>query len=82
MRSIAGVTVGRSDFGIYAPVLRRINADPDLELRLIVSGAHLSPEFGMTIDAIRADGFAVADQVTMLLSSDAPEGIAASMGWA
>lgn len=80
MRTIAVVTVGRSDFGIYAPVLRRMQADPDVTLRLIVSGAHLSAEFGMTVDAIRADGFTVDDQVTMLLSSDAPDGIAASIG--
>jgi UDP-hydrolysing UDP-N-acetyl-D-glucosamine 2-epimerase len=80
MRTVALVTVGRSDYGIYVPILRAIQADADLRLQLIVSGAHLSPEFGMTVDAIEADGFAVADRVEMLLSSDTPGGTAASMG--
>ena len=80
MRSVAVVTVGRSDYGIYVPVLRAIEAAPDLELLLIASGSHLSPEFGLTINAIRSDGFAIADSVEMLLSSDTPQGIAKSMG--
>jgi UDP-hydrolysing UDP-N-acetyl-D-glucosamine 2-epimerase len=80
MRTLAVVTVGRSDYGIYLPILRAIEADADLRLHLIVSGAHLSPEFGMTVDAIEADGFTVADRVEMLVSSDSPEGTAASMG--
>lgn len=77
---IGVVTVGRSDYGIYQSVLRRIQADPDLQLHLIVTGMHLSPEFGLTIKAIEVDGFAIGDRVEMLLSSDSPEAIAKSMG--
>jgi UDP-hydrolysing UDP-N-acetyl-D-glucosamine 2-epimerase len=80
MRTITAVTVARSDYGILLPVLRRLQEDPELELRLIVSGMHLSPEFGLTYRAIEADGFAIDDRVEMLLSSDTPEGIAKSMG--
>ena len=80
MRSIGVVTVARSDYGIYVPILRKIQAAPDLRLHLIVSGMHLSPEFGHTIDAIRADGFPIGDKIEMLLSSDTPEGISKSMG--
>ena len=80
MRKIGVVTVARSDYGIYLPILKKIQADPDLQLQLIVSGMHLSPEFGMTVQAIEADGFAIGDRVEMLLSSDTPEGIAKSMG--
>jgi len=80
MRSIGVVTVGRSDYGIYLPLLRRIQQDPDLRLYLIVSGMHLSPEFGLTVKAIEEDGFEVDERVEMLLSSDTPEGIAKSMG--
>ena len=60
MRSIGVVTVGRSDYGIYTPVLRAIQADPDLHLHLIVSGMHLSPEFGLTASLIEEDGFEIA----------------------
>jgi len=80
MRSIGVVTVGRSDYGIYLPLLRRIQQDPDLQLHLIVSGMHLSPEFGLTAKAIEDDGFEIGERVEMLLSSDTPEGIAKSMG--
>jgi UDP-hydrolysing UDP-N-acetyl-D-glucosamine 2-epimerase len=80
LRTIAIVTVARSDYGIYLPILRRIQTDPELNLRLMVSGAHLSPEFGMSVKLIEADGFTVADRVEMLLSSDSPEGISKSIG--
>ena len=80
MRTIGVVTVARSDYGIYLPVLRQIQADSDLRLHLFVSGMHLSPEFGLTVRAIEADGFEVGERVEMLLSSDSPEGIAKSIG--
>lgn len=80
MRRIAAVTVGRSDYGIYQPILAAIEAAPDLQLQLLVSGAHLSPEFGMTVRQIEHDGHAIGARVESLLSSDSPAGIAASIG--
>ena len=80
MRTIGVVTVGRSDYGIYLPILRRIQADPELRLHLIVSGAHLAPGFGLTVNMIQADGFEIGERVEMLLTSDSPEGIAKSIG--
>ncbi len=80
MRKIAVVTVGRSDFGIYAPVLRAIEDDPTLELQLIVGGAHLTGQFGWTVNEITAQGFEISDKVDMLLSADTPEAVATSMG--
>jgi UDP-hydrolysing UDP-N-acetyl-D-glucosamine 2-epimerase len=80
MRTIGVVTVARSDYGIYLPVLERIHEDPALRLHLMVSGMHLSPEFGLTVRDIEQDGFVIADRVETLLSSDTPEGIAKSMG--
>jgi UDP-hydrolysing UDP-N-acetyl-D-glucosamine 2-epimerase len=80
VRTIGVVTVARSDYGIYRPVLRRIEEEPELDLHLFVAGMHLSPEFGMTVQAIEDDGFEIGDRVEMLLSSDSPEGVAKSMG--
>jgi UDP-hydrolysing UDP-N-acetyl-D-glucosamine 2-epimerase len=74
------VTVARSDYGIMRPVLKAIADAPDLNLRVLVSGAHLSPEFGMTVRGIESDGFPVAERVEMLLSSESPAGISTSMG--
>jgi UDP-hydrolysing UDP-N-acetyl-D-glucosamine 2-epimerase len=80
MRTIGVVTVGRSDYGIYLPILRRIQNDPELRLHLFVGGAHLSERHGFTLRAIEADGFSEIEQVPMLADSDAPEGIAQSIG--
>jgi UDP-N-acetylglucosamine 2-epimerase (non-hydrolysing)/GDP/UDP-N,N'-diacetylbacillosamine 2-epimerase (hydrolysing) len=80
MRTIAVVTVARSDYGIYLPVLRKITADKTLKLHLIAAGAHLSQEWGETIKAMEADGFKIGDRVEMLLASDSPESVAKSMG--
>jgi UDP-hydrolysing UDP-N-acetyl-D-glucosamine 2-epimerase len=80
MRTIGAVTTSRADYGIYRPVLQRIKEHPDLELMLFVGGMHLSPEFGLTVNEIEADGFYVTERVEMLLASDTPEGIAKSMG--
>ncbi|MCI0577569.1 MAG: UDP-N-acetylglucosamine 2-epimerase [Chloroflexi bacterium] len=79
-RCIGVVTVARSDYGYYLPILRRIQADPALELRLIAGGMHLSPAYGLTVREIEADGFEIAEQVEMLLASDTPSAIAKSVG--
>ncbi len=79
-RTIGVVTVNRSDYGIYLPILRGMKAEPSLRLHLMVTGAHLSPEFGSTVRLIEADGFTVQERIEMLLSSDTPEGTAKSMG--
>lgn len=80
MRKIGVVTVARADYSIYLPILRKIEEAEDLALQVIVSGMHLSPEFGKTIQQIQNDGFTISDQFEMLLSSDSPEGIAKSIG--
>lgn len=79
-RTTGVVTVSRSDYGIYQPVLRQIQAHSELELSLFATGMHLSSDFGSTIRAIEEDGFPVTERVEMLLSSDTPEGIAKSIG--
>lgn len=80
MRTITAVTVGRSDWGIYLPILRRIRQEPSLRLHLIAASAHLVRRFGSTVTDIRQDGFVVDDTVDMLLASDSPEAVAKSMG--
>jgi len=80
MRKIGVVTVARSDYSYYRPLLRRIQADRELELDLIVSGMHLSPYFGNTVKSIEEDKFPIRDRVEMLLFSDTASGISKSMG--
>lgn len=80
MRTISVVTVGRSDWGLYLPILEEIRSTPELRLHLIASGAHLVAGHGRTDSAIAADGFEIHDRVQMLLAADSPEAIAMSMG--
>ena len=80
MRTIGVVTVARSDYGIYLPLLRAIQVDANLRLHLLVSGAHLSPEQGLTVRAIEADGFPIGDRIDLELTSDAPVDIAGAIG--
>jgi GDP/UDP-N,N'-diacetylbacillosamine 2-epimerase (hydrolysing) len=60
--------------------MKEIQADPDLNLQLVVTGMHLAPEFGLTWRDIEKDGFTIDRAVDMLLSSDTPVGTAKSMG--
>ena len=80
MKTITVVTGARSDYGIYLPILRRIEADAELRLELMVTGMHLAPEFGHTVEQIEADGFTIRDRIPTLLASDDPEAIAQSTG--
>ena len=81
-RKIGVVTTSRADYGhLYWP-LRMLVDCGDLELQLIVLGAHLSPEFGNTVREIQKDGFRIAARVECLLSSDSDVGMAKTIGTA
>ena len=80
MKTIGVVTVGRSDYGIYLPILKKIKADPHLRLCLIASGMHWSPTIGLTYKEIEADGFEMTEQVKIPSDSDTPADIAKSIG--
>lgn len=76
------VTTSRADYGIYRPVLREIAQRPELELRLLITGSHLSDQFGMTVNEIESDGFDTSGRVELCMSSDTPEAIVTSTGQA
>jgi UDP-hydrolysing UDP-N-acetyl-D-glucosamine 2-epimerase len=78
-RRIAVVTAARSEYGIYRPLLRSIQADQGLELQLIVAAAHLDPRFG-TVREIEADGFVAAARIEAPLEGDGPAAVARVMG--
>jgi UDP-hydrolysing UDP-N-acetyl-D-glucosamine 2-epimerase len=79
-RKIAVVTSSRADYShLYWP-LRELATHPELDLRLIALGPHLSPEFGCTVAEIEKDGFAVAERIECLLSSDSDVGMAKTIG--
>jgi GDP/UDP-N,N'-diacetylbacillosamine 2-epimerase (hydrolysing) len=79
-RKICIITGTRAEYGLLRWVMQGIKDDPDLTLQIIATGMHLSPEFGLTYQAIEQDGFQIDRKVEMLTSSDTPVGIAKSMG--
>lgn len=79
-RKICVVTGTRAEYGLLRWVMDGIRETPGLELMIIATGMHLSPEFGLTYREIENDGFRIDRKVEMLLSSDTPAGLAKSMG--
>jgi UDP-hydrolysing UDP-N-acetyl-D-glucosamine 2-epimerase len=80
MKRVAVVTTSRADYSHLYWVLRRLSEHPDIDLRLIALGAHLSPEFGMTVQEIEKDGFKIDSRIECLLSSDTDVGMAKTIG--
>jgi len=80
VRNIGVVTTSRSDYGICAPILRRLQAAEDVKLMLFVAGMHLSPEYGQTVRLIEEDGFEITDRIELLISGDSPTAAAKSVG--
>ncbi len=79
-RKICVVTGSRAEYGLLRWVMEGIRNTSNLELQIIVTGMHLSPEFGLTYREIEQDGWKIDRKVEMLLSSDTPVGLAKSMG--
>lgn len=79
-RRICVVTGSRAEYGLLQPILSALRDDPRFELRLIVTGMHLSPEFGNTVSVIESDGFDVGEKIESLVSGDTPAAIAKSIG--
>jgi UDP-N-acetylglucosamine 2-epimerase (non-hydrolysing)/GDP/UDP-N,N'-diacetylbacillosamine 2-epimerase (hydrolysing) len=81
-RTIAVITTSRADYShLYWP-LRELADHPDVDLKLIVMGSHLSPEFGLSAQEIQRDGIPIAASMETLLSSDTDIGMAKSIGLA
>lgn len=80
MKKIAVFTGTRAEYGLLYWLLKDIQAHPSLELQLLVSAMHLSPEFGMTYKQIESDGFQITEKVEMLLSSNSAVGTVKSIG--
>lgn len=79
-RKIAVVTGTRAEYGLLKRLIARIHESDDTQLQLITCAAHLSPEFGLTIREIEADGFPIERRIEMLQSSDSAIGVTTATG--
>ena len=79
-RKICVVTGTRAEYGLLYWLMKEIQSTDGMELQIIATGMHLSPEFGLTYQQIEGDGFVIDKKIEMLLSSDTEVGITKSMG--
>jgi GDP/UDP-N,N'-diacetylbacillosamine 2-epimerase (hydrolysing) len=80
IRKICIITGTRAEYGLLYWLMKEVQASSKLELQIIATGMHLSPEFGLTYQQIEKDGFSINKKVEMLLSSDSEVGVTKSMG--
>lgn len=80
MRRILGLTSIRSDYELMTSVYSLLDADPEIDFRLLVSGAHLSQRYGMSVNNIRNDGFCILDTLETLPAEDSPASRVKSAG--
>jgi len=81
-KTICVITGSRAEYGLLSLLIQKINNSEKLTLKLIVTGMHLSPEFGLTYREIQNDGVEITDKVECILSSDSPVGISKSVSLA
>ena len=79
-KTVCLITGSRAEYGLLRPLLDELQADSEIRLQLLVTGSHLSPEFGLTYQEIETDGYRIDEKVEVVMSSDSPVGICKSMG--
>lgn len=79
-RKICVITGTRAEYGILYWTIKELKNSQNIDLQIIATGTHLSPEFGLTYKEIEEDGFFINKKIEIVLSSDTPIGISKSMG--
>jgi UDP-N-acetylglucosamine 2-epimerase (non-hydrolysing)/GDP/UDP-N,N'-diacetylbacillosamine 2-epimerase (hydrolysing) len=79
-RTIAIFTGNRAEYGLQYPILRAVNVHPDLDYKLLVSGAHLDSNFGHTLDEIRNDGFHIDSEIKITMDAGSLYSTAQAIG--
>lgn len=79
-KKICVLTATRAEYGLLKPIIAKLDTIIEFDVRIAATGAHLSPEFGLTYKEIEKDGFRIDEKIEILLSSDTPSSISKSMG--
>lgn len=82
MKKICVITGTRAEYGLLYLILKGMQHNENIQLQLIATGMHLSPEFGLTYKEIESDGFIIDKKIEILLSSDSSVGVSKSVGLA
>ena len=81
-KKISILTATRAEYGLLKPIIKKINLVDDFDVHVVVTGAHLSPEFGLTYKEVEQDGIVIDEKIEILLSADTPAAISKTMGLA
>ena len=81
-KRICILTATRAEYGLLRPVIEKVRDCAEFDLRLAVTGMHLSPEFGLTYKEIERDGIPIDEKIEILLSADTPASVSKSMALA
>lgn len=81
-KKICVLTATRAEYGLLRPLIQRLREEESFDVRVVVTGAHLSPEFGLTYREIEQDNISIDKKIEILLSSDTSSSISKSMGLA
>lgn len=82
MKKVCVVTSTRAEYGLLKELIRNIHRDLELELCLVVTGTHLSRDYGYTVSQIEQDGFPISERIDILVSGDTPAAISKTQGMA
>lgn len=82
MKKISILTATRAEYGLLKPIINKLKEISYFDVRIVSTGAHLSPEFGLTYKEIEQDGIKIDEKIEILLSADTPSSISKSMGLA
>lgn len=82
MKKLMILTATRAEYGLLAPIIKKLLKIAEIDVKVIATGAHLSPEFGLTVKEIVDDGVFVNKKIEILLSSDTPVAVSKAMGLA
>lgn len=81
-KKICIMTATRAEYGLLKNTIGKLSTNSNFDTKIVVTGTHLSPEFGLTYKEIENDGFKIDEKIEMLLSSDTPISVSKSMGLA
>lgn len=79
-KKICVVTGTRAEYGLLSHLMKEIKRQPEFQLQVVVTGMHLSPEFGLTYKEILKDGFEIDQKLEILLSADTASSVTKSIG--
>lgn len=81
-KNISILTASRAEYGLLKPIIKKLYLIEEVDVRIVVTGMHLSPEFGLTYKEIEHDGFKIDKKIDILLSSGSTVAVSKSMGLA